>query len=449
MNSTERRGTYALALIFSFRMLGLFMILPVFASYGEHLKHATPTLIGLALGIYGLTQALLQVPFGLMSDKLGRKPIILLGLILFAIGSVIAAHATTIHGVIFGRAIQGAGAVGSAIIALLADLTSEENRTKAMAMIGLTIGFAFTLAMIIGPALSAIIHVDGIFWLTAVLAVLGIAVLYLLVPTPEKSTIHRDAEAIPALFGRILKDKELLRLDFGIMSLHAILTASFIVVPLALAQYAGVPEQHQWMLYLPVLVLAFVAMLPMIIIAEKARKMRSMFLLGIGLIAVSQIGLWLFHSNGWLMGMLLFVFFTAFTFLEASLPSLISKRAPAGSKGTAMGVYSSSQFFGIFVGGIAGGALFAHFGLSSIFFACGLLCLAWFAIAFTMKEPSYLATKSVNIGSIANEEIESFTTQLKAIPGVAEVLILAEEGIAHLKVDNKVLDKEALGKFSV
>ncbi len=449
MNSSEKRSTYALSLIFSFRMLGLFMILPVFTSYGEQLKFSTPTLIGLALGIYGLTQALLQIPFGLLSDKFGRKPMILCGLILFALGSVVAAYASTIHGVIVGRAIQGAGAVGSVIIALLADLTTEENRTKAMAMIGLTIGFAFTLAMILGPALSALIHVTGLFWLTAALALLGIVVLYFMVPAPHHSTVHLDAQAIPTLFGKILKDKELLRLDFGILSLHAILTASFIVVPLVLERYLQINITHQWVLYLPVLVLAFIAMLPMIIVAEKMRKMRSMFLLGIALIALSQLGLWLFHQQRFVMGLLLFVFFTAFTFLEASLPSLISKRAPAGSKGTAMGVYSSSQFLGIFIGGIAGGWIFAHFDLSAVFLGCALLAALWFVMAYSMQEPAYLATKSIEVGTVNHTELTMLTNQLRAVPGVAEVLILAEEGIAHLKVDSKILDKEALAKFSL
>lgn len=363
------------------------MILPVFSSFGAKLPDATPSLIGLALGIYGLTQAMLQIPFGLLSDKFGRKLMILIGLVVFTTGSVIAAHSSTIYGMIIGRAIQGAGAVGSVIIALVADLTSETNRTKAMAVIGLTIGFAFVFSMIVGPILAGTIGISGIFWLTAVLAVVGILVLYTSVPTPATLTIHCDAETIPHLFKSILNNKDLLRLDFGILVLHAILTATFIVVPLSLAKFTNLPLAHQWFLYLPVLLLAFFAMLPMIIFAEKKQKMRAMFLFGISLIAIAEFGLWLFHHNIWIMAFLLFVFFTAFTFLEACLPSLISKQAPTGTKGTAMGIYSTSQFLGIFLGGIFGGWVLGHFGGNEIFFGSGLLCLIWLAIAFTMREP--------------------------------------------------------------
>lgn len=447
MNKLESRAALSLSLIFAFRMLGLFMILPVFATYGQHLQFATPTLIGLALGIYGLSQALLQIPFGLLSDKFGRKPLILMGLILFALGSMLAASASSIYMIIIGRAIQGAGAVGSVIIALVADLTSEENRTKAMAMIGITIGFAFVLAMILGPILAAIIHVDGIFWVTAGLAVVGILCLYTVVPNPVHSSVHRDAEAVPVLFKTILKDKELLRLDFGILSLHAILTATFIAIPFSLEDYVGLALPQQWMLYLPVLIVAFIAMLPMIIIAEKKRHMKKMFRLGIGLIAISQLGLWLLHYTIYPMALLLFIFFTAFTFLEASLPSLISKRAPAGSKGTAMGIYSSSQFFGIFLGGLLGGWLFAHFGLTIVFLVCGLWAFVWLAIAFTMQEPTYLSTKSIKLSASSHLTNEEITQQLKAISGVYDVFVLIDQRIAHLKVDTKQLDNDALSRF--
>ncbi len=447
MNLGERKAVFSLSLIFAFRMLGLFLILPVFTTYGEQLSYSTPTLIGLALGIYGLTQAILQIPFGLLSDKFGRKPMILLGLVLFAVGSVIAATSSSIHGIIIGRAIQGAGAVGSVIIALVADLTSEENRTKAMAVIGLTIGFAFTLSMILGPVLAAIMGISGIFWLTAALAIIGIIFLFVTVPTPQTIIIHRDAETIPSLLKSILINKDLLRLDFGILILHAVLTASFIVLPLYLTQFTGLNLRHQWIIYLPVLILSFIAMLPMIIIAEKFRKMRLMFLLGIGLIIVAELGLGIFPDNAITMGTLLFIFFTAFTFLEASLPSLISKQSPAGSKGTAMGIYSTAQFMGIFLGGIYGGWLLEHFNATAIFFGNAIVCIAWYVIAYTMAEPNYLATRSVKLNPLDHTDSTIVTEQLKQIPGIADVLIIAEEGIAYLKVDTKKLDQEALTKF--
>ena len=444
MTRHEQRAAMSLSAIFAFRMLGLFMILPVFSLYADHLHGATPLLIGMALGIYGLTQALLQIPFGMLSDKIGRKPIIAFGLVLFAVGSVIAATATSIDGVILGRALQGAGAVGSTIIALLADLTRDESRTKAMATIGLTIGVAFSLAIILGPMLNGLIHVSGIFWLTAGLAAIGIFILFSWVPTPKKSVFHRDAEPVPALFGQIIRDRQLLRLDFGIFTSHAILTANFIVIPLILSEVIHIPQAHQWILYLPVLLLSFIAMVPMIIIAEKRRKMKSMFVLSIVLMLATQFGLSLWHHSAWMVGILLFVFFTAFTFMEASLPSLVSKLAPVGSKGTAMGVYSTSQFLGIFVGGVVGGWLFGLHDFASVFFACGVIATVWFLLASTMAEPQYLATKSIAIDGIAANEMSELADELKALPGVADVMLAIEEGVAYLKVDSKVYQAESV-----
>ncbi len=272
MLPTERRAALSLASIFALRMLGLFMIYPVFSVYAEHLRGVTPTTIGLALGAYGLTQALLQIPFGMLSDRVGRKPIIATGLLIFAIGSVVAALSGSIYGVILGRILQGGGAVGSTILAMTADLTREEHRTKAMALVGMTIGLSFAVALVLGPVLTTWIGVPGIFWLTSVLALGGIGVLYLSVPQPARQRLHRDTEAVPALFKRVLTDGQLLRLDFGIMALHGILTASFVALPLALRDAAGLDTQHQWYLYLPVLVVAVVAMVPFIITGREATQ---------------------------------------------------------------------------------------------------------------------------------------------------------------------------------
>lgn len=436
MNPQERKSAISLALLMSFRMLGLFMILPIFSLYAQHLKGVTPHLIGLALGIYGLTQACLQIPFGMLSDKIGRKPVIFFGLLIFAFGSVVAALAHSIEGVIIGRALQGGGAVGSVIIALLADSTKDENRTKAMAIIGMTIGLAFAVAMVLGPTLNTWIGVSGIFWLTAILAIIGIIVLLFVVPTPSNNKFHRDAEPVPALFKSILTNGELLRLDFGIFVQHAILTATFIVIPIALTHFAHIKEAHQWMIYLPVLIVAFVLMVPFIIIAEKKRKMKPIFIGCIITLAISQFILFFFHNLTISFVIALLLFFTAFTLLEATLPSLISKLAPAGSKGTAMGVYSTSQFLGIFAGGVIGGWIFSLYGVQGVFLMCAIGAIVWAIIACSMKKPSHLATKMYSLAQFKGQDKSAIEKTLRDLPGVHDILIDAET--VHLKIDSLV-----------
>lgn len=447
LSRTENRAALSLASIFALRMLGLFMIYPVFSVYAKGLDGATAITIGLALGVYGLAQAVLQIPFGALSDRIGRKQVITGGLILFAIGSVIAARATGIDGVILGRALQGGGAVGSTILALNADLTREENRTKAMALIGMTIGMSFALAVVVGPLLNSWIGVPGIFWLTAVLAVAGIVVLYTTVPQPDSVFRHRDAEPVPALFKRVLTNGELLRLDFGIFVQHAILTATFLALPLAMKQ-AGSFHSAQWLFYLPLLAVSFGLMIPFIIIGEKYRKMKPVFASAVAAVALGQLLLLFLHANLWEIATGLLIFFAAFNLLEASLPSLISKAAPADSKGTAMGVYSSSQFFGIFIGGAAGGwvlGAFAPHGLVAVFALTTALALCWLLVALTMPSPRYLTSKLIRIPDSAKQEPgDGLSTRLLAIPGVAEAIVVAEEGVAYLKVDSHELDEEQL-----
>jgi len=451
MNKTEKSAARSLAMLFSFRMLGLFMILPVFSIYAHGLTHATASLIGFALGVYGLTQALLQIPFGMLSDRIGRKPVIAGGLILFAIGSIIAASSTSIYGVIIGRAIQGAGAIGSTIIALAADLTREEYRTKAMAIIGLSIGFSFTLAMAVSPILNNWIGVAGIFWLTAVLGILGLFIVFFIIPKADAHKFHRDAEVEPTQLKHILKNPELLRLDFGIMVLHASLTALFLVIPITLQNIAGVPESRQWIIYLPVLILSFVCMLPFIIIAEKKRKIKQIFVGAIVTLIVAQLVLLLGRYNEFMSACGLLIFFTAFTLLEATLPSLVSKIAPANSKGTATGVYSSCQFLGIFIGGTVGGWFYAAHNIIGVFIFSIILALIWLLIASTMRKPRHLGTHMLSFGSLTQTQANKLKQQLLAINGVIEADVMSDDGIAYLKVDNAVVDKASLTveKFTV
>lgn len=449
MTPNERRATLSLAAIFSTRMLGLFMILPVFALYAQHLEGSTPALIGLAIGIYGLFQAILGIPFGMISDKVGRKPVIVVGLIIFAIGSVVAALADSIWGVILGRALQGGGAIAAVVMALAADLTREEHRVKAMATIGATIGLSFTVALVAGPLLNKWIGVPGIFWLTALLGLAAIAVLYLWVPQPVQSKMHRDAEAVPAYFGSVLRDPQLLRLDFGVFALHMLLTASFVVVPLAMHDHAGLAADHHWMVYLGVMIVAIVVMVPFVIIAEKRRRMKLIFVGAIVLLAISEIVLMAeWHSLGGIVTGLL-LFFIAFNLLEATLPSLIAKIAPPNKKGTAMGIYSSSQFFGAFCGGALGGWLYGVAGFTWVFGFCAVTALLWGAVAATMREPRYLSSHLLNVGEMSVSEGEHLRQRLANIRGVAEAVVIVEDGMAYLKVDKAILDVDALREFSV
>ncbi len=449
LNPTEKRAAASLASIYSLRMLGLFMIFPVFSLYGQQLEGNTPLLIGLAIGAYGLTQAIFQIPFGMLSDKIGRKPVIVAGMLIFAVGSVVAAMSDSIYGVILGRIIQGSGAVAAAVMALAADLTREEHRLKIMASIGMSIGFAFAVAMVAGSILNEWIGVDGMFWLTAVFALMGVAVTLFWVPDAPKS-FHRETEPVPEQFKTILKDHQLLRLDMGIMILHMVLTATFLVIPIALVneQHANLPVAEHWKIYLPVMLLAMGLMVPFIIIAENRRRMKEVFVGAIAVVALAELGFWAFNDSIYGLGIFILLFFTAFNILEASLPSLVSKMSPTEAKGTAMGIYSTSQFLGAFFGGVMGGKLLGLYGINGVFLFAMAAMLVWLVFALTMKSPRYLSTYVVKLAKVQEEDILTATADLTRIRGVAEAVVIPEDGAAYLKVELHALDKEQLLEYS-
>ncbi len=444
MSPDERRAAFSLASIFSFRMLGLFMILPVFALYAETLGDIDPVLIGLAIGIYGLTQALLAIPYGLWSDRLGRKPVIAFGLVVFALGSVVAATADTITGIIIGRALQGCGAIAAAVMAFAADLTREQYRTRAMAMIGMSIGLSFALALALGPVLNHWIGVPGIFWLTAVLAVAGIGILYLVVPNAPRVRSHRDTGAVPGFFGDVLRDPQLLRINLGVFVLHCVLTASFVALPFALRDYAGLEAARHSLVYLPVLLLSLALMMPLVIVAERRRRLKGVFLAAILILAIAEAGLIFLSSSVAGIVLMLLLFFVAFNVLEALLPSLLAKFAPADHKGTAMGAFSSSQFIGAFAGGIAGGYLYGQFGLTGVFGFCLVCLVGWLLWARTMATPPYLSSYMISMEYFDTSHVDARERELLTMPGVAEAVIVVEDAVAYLKVDSRTVDYDRI-----
>ncbi len=380
MTALERRTVSSLAMLYSFRMLGLFMVLPLLALYAEDFPDASPSMIGLALGIYGLSQALLQIPLGWLSDRVGRKPVILGGLLMFAVGSLVAAMSESLWGIVLGRALQGAGAIAGTIMALLADLTSDEQRTKAMAVVGMSIGLSFALALVLGPLVAGAGGLAAVFYLTVGLAGAGMVLVYFRVPNPSiRPQSHKSVGAQPGLLGRSFFDARLARLNFGVFTLHFILMACFLIIPALLESGAEVSREHHWRIYLTTLALSVLSMLPMMRVAERGAKPRQMFQLGIALVLVALMVMGLIQMEAALyLG--LWLFFTGFNYLEATLPSLVSKTVHADGRGTAMGVYSSCQFLGAFAGGAAGGVILQLGSPQMLFWVCALLATLWLLI---------------------------------------------------------------------
>ncbi|TEW55655.1 MFS transporter [Psychromonas sp. RZ22] len=437
----EKRTAISLSLVFALRMLGLFMIMPVFAIYGQHLIGYSPLWVGFAIGAYGLTQALLQIPAGMLSDKFGRKPIIYGGLILFAIGSLVAAFSESVYGVTFGRALQGTGAIASAILALAADVTREQQRPKAMGMIGVSIGLAFAVAMVAGPVLAPFIGLHGLFLITAAGAILGIAIVHYLVPNVVNKAPRGETIPVPSLIASLAKQPQLLRLNLGIFILHLSLTAIFVTLPLLL-QHMHLAANEHWKIYLPALLLSFLLIVPMLIISSKKQKNKHFYLFSILLMALSLIVMSVTKESIILMFVVMLLFFTAFNFLEASLPAFISMLAPAGTKGTAMGIYSTHQFLGAFFGGIVGGLSYKLIGSSGLFLCLAGLMIIWFLLSLGLQNPSKIRTFTFTTDIKDKHKTENVISQLVALQGALEVVIIAEEQTVYIKANTQTFQQQ-------
>ena len=447
MNSLEVRAASSLALVFALRMLGLFMLLPVLAVYADELRGSTPALVGLAIGAYGISQSLLQIPAGLLSDRIGRKPVIIGGLLIFVAGSLLAGSTDSILGIVAGRFLQGAGAIAAAITALLADLTREENRTRAMAMVGISIGLSFCVAMVLGPLLVQEWGLSGLFNISAVMAIGAIALVAWAIPTPVRQKANRETVASFSLLGQILANRQLLRLNAGVFVLHFVLMMLFMQLPLALQNLAGLPREEHWWVYLLTMVVSFFAMVPFIVIGERKRLIRPIMIGAITLLLVAQGLMWANLANlFWLVGSVL-LFFMAFNYLEATLPSVVSRIAPAGSRGTAMGAFATCQFLGAGLGGIVAGLTYQLWGGTGIFVVGAIATATWWLLSVTMNNPPYVSSIVLDLYPVVPSEANRMSDRLATVAGVKDVTLIVEEQTAYLKIDKQLLDEQHLRQY--
>ncbi|MGB1301653.1 MAG: MFS transporter [Pseudoalteromonas tetraodonis] len=439
LNSREKRAAVSLASVFAFRMLGLFMLMPVLAIYGQELEGFSPIWIGFAIGAYGLTQAVLQIPMGRLSDKIGRKKVIVGGLAVFALGSVIAALAESIQMVTVGRALQGMGAIASALLAFASDLSRDEQRPKVMAVIGMSIGMSFAFAMLLGPIVAASWGIAGVFWLTAILAVCGIFIVTMLVPSAINKAPKGDTLASFSDIKKLIKHPQLARLNAGVLLLHLTLTTIFVVLPSQLIKDGLVAENH-WQLYIPVLFLAFFLMVPVMIVAIKKEREKQAFIGSVMVLIVSMLSMSMWANSVVGIAVCMLLYFVAFNFLEATMPALVSRIAPASQKGSAMGGYSSSQFLGAFLGGMLGGYVAQTTSTQAVFAAAALVGVIWLIIAWKMQVPPKSKVISLMTQLDSEEQAQTLASQLVALPGVIEATVVRDESRSYLKINDKEFD---------
>lgn len=377
MTSQEIKATLSIGLLYVVRMLGLFMVLPVLPLMVDHIEGATPFLIGLALGAYGLSQAVLQIPMGIWSDRFGRRRIIILGLIVFVIGSLIAGLSDDIHGIIFGRFLQGCGAIASSLLALVGDVTQPTNRSKAMAIVGMSIGASFGIALVLGPLINVHFGLSGLFFLTAVLGAIGVLVA---LSFPGRNVQPTTSSWNLSDFSAAVKTKGVLTATFGVFTLHYLLMSSFVVFPILMASTGQISPDVHHLYYLGLLIVTFILMAPLMRLSDKpgygvpiALAMIMAFVIANVILAVDH------HFYGVMLGMVLF--FMAFNLLEVVLPAIMSRVAPTEYRGSAMGIYSSAQFAGAFVGGALGGFIAAGWEITHVLWVNGLVCLIWLGVS--------------------------------------------------------------------
>jgi MFS family permease len=381
MTPVERRSVGSLAAIYASRMLGMFLMLPVLALYAHTLPDYSPEMLGLAMGAYGLTQAVLQIPFGRWSDRFGRKPLITIGLLIYALGSLLGMQADTVTGLAIARGIQGAGAVSASVTALMADLTRDEVRTRAMAVIGISIGLSFVLALVVAPVLDAAIGVPGIFAVMLAMALLGLVLLHTAVPPEPERTGGAEGRKLSGML-EIVRRPQLRPLYFGMFALHSIMTATFLSVPQVLETYLLIPSEQHWKVYLGVFLASIVGTVPMVLKTERSGSAGLLFVVAVALTGVAQAMLGFDHAHLWVVMAALVLFFAVFNYLEARLPALVTQAAPVADRGAALGIFASSQFLGAFFGGVVGGVLLGRFGISGVFWGAAVMAFGWAGLAY-------------------------------------------------------------------
>ena len=440
MGHSDFKTAIKLAMVYSLNLLGMFLLLPVMIVYATKLDGGNVALAGFAFGCYGLMRLIMQLPLGMLSDGIGRKKIIYFGLGLFAIGSLVCGLAHSIEALIIGRLIQGSGAVGAVVTALVADVTSEKNRTKVMAIIGVAIGVSFSVSLVVSPILANVIGVNGIFYLIAIMSLIAMFIIAKMIPNPINITQQQKLNF--SKLREVIKNTQLLRLNFGVFSLHFTQMSLFVALPLFLASKAHLDKLNQWYIYLPAVIIGFIAMIPFIVIAEKRGKLKLVMLIAISFILITQLLLMFGFTNIFVIISILSLYFIGFNILEASLPSLISKITTIDSKGTALGMHSTCQSLGLFLGGSVGGYLYQHYGMCFVYLECAIVLLIWLILSFSMRIPKAVKTVIKAIPSYWHNNVPLLVEELHKVNGIDEIFANENENMIYFKVSQLFWDEE-------